>query len=742
MFFKYKKAEAAVLLLCLLLSLTPYGRVYAKSVEGTALTITTPVYFLVKEEAAGRWLGTKNYIHYINFDGVRFPAYCVESSKMSPVDGTEYFGIGAESMKYTDVTMSGLREILRNGYPYTTAICGYDFGTDTVKAQAATQAAVRMWLSYRKEQENAAYNVFGFWNPSPKKGQPMVKAGTAEGAAEVYAASIALFSLAKSGKSTTIAAAYDVSTVSLPSFEAGSEFVMELKVKLIGCEYATLSVDCPGAEIVSVSEGTEEAIANGASVRVRFPYSAAGRTVVVLASAYSTKANSSLRFYAEDTGHRQRLFVGRTDLYGVQVTAGSLTLPTPTPTPEIGPVQVSKKGYSTSSDANEEKEDGTELKGARLQILDSKRNVVFEWVTDGKAKELDAVLTAGETYILHEVEAPAGYLLAADQTFTVHEDGSLSRVVMEDKPTRVEISKKSALDGSLLKGAKLQIFDGNTLVYEWVTDGKPRSLVGKLTAGKTYRLHEAEAPKGYLLAEDVSFTVSKTDVVDKVEMVDRYTRVLISKISLVDGEELSGATLRLEDSTGAEIATWVTDGSETELATELIPGETYTLRETEAPEGYLKAEPVSFVYGVGEPKVTMMDAPTIVYTSKKDRQSGLPLAGAHLQILDEQGRLVEQWVSNENSHMTMAKLAAGRRYILHEQKAPEGYRKSEDVTFYAPEDEEPKEIVFYNAKLELPSPKTGDRISWYILYGVVTLLLALGSRKMKRRNNGDNGSAV
>lgn len=732
--YRHKPATAAMLILCLLLSVFSGGPVSAAQGTITAGTEKTPVYFLLKEEPAGRWLETYNYIHTIDINGTVFPAYCVESSKRSPANGTAYFPIEGSKMQYSETMMSGMREILRNGYPYTTCICGIDFGTDTVKAQAATQAAARMWASYRKEQEGANYNVFLFWNPEPKRGNALVKAGTAPGAQDVYNAAIALFRLAKSGKQTVIEAACEFSVVEFPKKPSSGDYLLEFQVGLTNCSYAQLAFGLNEAEIIEVSKGTADRIENGAKVTVRVPGTAAGSTMSVMARGYSTKTGQSLQFYAEQSGHMQRLFVGRTDVYDVTIREYNITVPEP-PEPPKGPVSISKTSFAgSSSGSKKEEEQQEELKGARLQILDMDRNVIFEWVTDGKAKELDAVLEAGETYILHEVSAPAGYTVAPDQTFTVHADGTLSKVVMEDRPTHVEISKKSALDGSMLKGATMQILDGQTVVAEWVTDGKVRSFVGKLVAGKSYTLREVEAPKGYIKAEDVTFTVSKNGAVDKVEMTDNYTRVLISKVSLVNGKELAGAQMTLEDSKGQVVADWVTDGTEKLIDAELIPGERYTLREVASPDGYHIAESVEFLYETGETKVVMKDAPTVLRTSKQDSETGLPLPGAQLQILDGSGNVVEEWVSNGTIHNTVAKLTAGESYVLHEVKAPDGYVRSEDVAFVVPEEEQEGEIIFYNAKMDPGVPGTGDGTGRYVFYGIVSFLAAINTGYFKRRS--------
>lgn len=72
-------------------------------------------------------------------------------------------------------------------------------------------------------------------------------------------------------------------------------------------------------------------------------------------------------------------------------------------------------------------EEGNPLAGAKLQILDPNGKLIDEWVSDGKAHEIE--LTDG-TYTLHEVEAPEGYDLAEDQEIPVK---------VEIKPTTANV---------------------------------------------------------------------------------------------------------------------------------------------------------------------------------------------------------------------------------------------------------------------------------------------------------------
>ena len=94
------------------------------------------------------------------------------------------------------------------------------------------------------------------------------------------------------------------------------------------------------------------------------------------------------------------------------------------------------KDDTTKVEINKTTEDGTALKGAVLQLLDKDGKEVDAWTTDGKAHTLTAKLTAGATYTLHEVSAPAGYCVAADQTIVVGTDGKLQSFSMTDLTTK------------------------------------------------------------------------------------------------------------------------------------------------------------------------------------------------------------------------------------------------------------------------------------------------------------------
>lgn len=161
--------------------------------------------------------------------------------------------------------------------------------------------------------------------------------------------------------------------------------------------------------------------------------------------------------------------------------------------------------------------DGKEVEGAALQITDEDGKVVEEWVS-AKEPHIIRELVAGKTYQMVETKPADGYVTAESITFTVEDTGEVQKVVMKDDVTKVEISKTD-ISGKELPGAKLTVLDKDGKAVESWTSGDKPHYMEMLPIGD-YTLHEESAPEGYLVAEDVKFTVADTGEIQKVVMKD------------------------------------------------------------------------------------------------------------------------------------------------------------------------------------------------------------------------------
>ena len=281
-----------------------------------------------------------------------------------------------------------------------------------------------------------------------------------------------------------------------------------------------------------------------------------------------------------------------------------------------------------------------------------------------------------------------------------------------------------------------------------------------------YVVHEIEAPTGYILSdESYSVTVCEYGETITIRTVNKPITVEVSKVD-VYGEELIGAEMQLENADGEIVDKWISDGAN-HVVTGLPAGD-YTLKEIEAPDGYVIAADIKFtvdVYGNvtvendettatsenGNPLIVMVDDTTKAQISKRDITTDKELPGATLQIIDENGNVIEEWISSNEAHFIEGKLIAGKEYTLRETIAPEGYEIANEIRFTVNADGSVTEVIMYDEHMPevkiSDTPYTGDSHSDFavfalILASVVIFLVLIISRKKKDDNEPEDHSAL
>ena len=237
-----------------------------------------------------------------------------------------------------------------------------------------------------------------------------------------------------------------------------------------------------------------------------------------------------------------------------------------------------------------------------------------------------------------------------------------------------------------------------------------------------YIVREIESPRGYILSDkEYAVSIAEDGEVIEITAENKPITVEISKRD-VYGNELVGAEMVLENADGETVDKWTSDGTN-HIVSKLGAGE-YVLKEIAAPDGYVIATDIKFnvdVYGNvtvenvdskavsdnGDPLITMVDDTTKVQISKQDITTGEELPGATLQIIDEDGNVVEERVSTNEPHMIEGKLIAGKKYTLKEIIAPEGYEIANEIKFTVNADGTVTEVVMYDELTpDLETPPT------------------------------------
>lgn len=199
-----------------------------------------------------------------------------------------------------------------------------------------------------------------------------------------------------------------------------------------------------------------------------------------------------------------------------------------------------------------------------------------------------------------------------------------------------------------------------------------------------YYLQEVKTLDGCVLDESKYIAeFEQSDYTTKIYIKDldiynKTTHYEFNKTDVTGDQEVEGATLTIKDEDGNVVDEWVSNKTVHSIEG-LVVGKTYTLSETVVADGYVKASDITFtVKNTSELEtITMKDK--VVTVSKQDA-GGNEVEGALLQVIDEDGNIVDEWISGDEEHKVNG-LEEGKTYTLHEDLSPIGYNVANDIEF-------------------------------------------------------------
>ena len=318
------------------------------------------------------------------------------------------------------------------------------------------------------------------------------------------------------------------------------------------------------------------------------------------------------------------------------------------------------------------------------------KNIVFELYSEelGKIGEYKLSengdlkvdnLAVGKYYFL-EKNQPGNYITNGEKIHFEIKPGKDNKIHgatldVANELTRISFVKEN-MDGKVIPGAKLSIINSKGEKVHTFTTKETPYLVEGLEKGE-YELIEEEAPEGYVRSKaKVKFTVTDTLKTEKIVMKNK--KVNIKKVD-AEGNPLAGAEFDIIDKTTGEKVDSFTSTEDGYDASNLKEENTYILRETKAPEGY--AIMADFEFTVSHEKENQeIVAKNKKVEIKKVDSEGKNLPGAKMQILDQNGKVVEEFITTEKTYIAK-NLKELEEYILREVEAPEGYEKAADVKF-------------------------------------------------------------
>ena len=398
------------------------------------------------------------------------------------------------------------------------------------------------------------------------------------------------------------------------------------------------------------------------------------------------------------------------------------------------------EGYVFTIKIHKVDEAGQPLQGAVFEVIRDRNQAVVGRLTTGPDGNASVGRLLRDNYTIREVTAPIGYdKLTEDIKISPDEfgsDKSVERRIENKKtppktPIEKEITfKKVDPNGKEIPGAELKIYSGDTVnleeapVADWTTVADTSKVV-KLAPG-IYTLREFDAPEGYQIVGDITFTVNADGsitiknkgaddtvlaagpvltITDKEDTSPKP--ITFSKVNL-GGNEIAGAQIKIykgDKAEGTAVESWTSTDQPKQL--NLEPG-IYTFHEEAAPTGYLKVTDITFQVkpngtvevtkvgekdSKGEDNRVVAQNSTLTVTDKDDDVArkitfskislgGVEIAGAQIKIYKgdkAEGTAVESWTSEAGKSKDLS-LAPGT-YTFHEEAAPTGYLKVTDITF-------------------------------------------------------------
>ena len=265
----------------------------------------------------------------------------------------------------------------------------------------------------------------------------------------------------------------------------------------------------------------------------------------------------------------------------------------------------------------------------------------------------------------------------------------------------------------------------------------------------TYYVSETEVPDGYILTtKSKSIVINGTETEPILVYFKNYkTNIQIAKID-ENKQRLSGARLQIiDENNNIVFGPWESKNNEDKVIEGVLGiNKIYYLEEISAPNGYSIKPKIKFQLDdngnviildgakqESEDKITLTNDKNTVKVKKTDVITNEVLSGAHLQLLDNEGKIIKLKKNSNNNHLlypdengdefwitdeeefTIEKIPSGT-YAIHEIHAPEGYKLNKtDVVFKVENDgtvtlnghvSQNKVVIYKNEKNSLTISKT------------------------------------
>ncbi|GHU37876.1 hypothetical protein FACS1894105_10770 [Clostridia bacterium] len=369
------------------------------------------------------------------------------------------------------------------------------------------------------------------------------------------------------------------------------------------------------------------------------------------------------------------------------------------------------------------------IAGAKFNVKLSGGEDLGEFTTGAQGTFTLPKIARG-TYIITQISAPTGYLLAGTAKTQYVNYVNTYAVDFENSPkSGLYIVKYDADTKAPLKDAKFRVEQDGALIGTYTTNADGAITIPNLEPD-WYTVSEYQAPQGYVLDDTPQSVQVTSEKLHKLTFEDKKLASLqIIKTDEYNGTPLSGAKFRVTTQAGQFVADVTTDVTGKVSVPNVTPG-WYVIAETKAPTGYIISESAKTV----EVKATVPTVVTVTNRAennleivKLDAYTRTPLSGATFKVEHSNGANVGMYITDSTGKILVGGLKEDT-YVISEVAAPDGYQL----------DSVPQIVVIEGGKLQsvefLDKPLSGIEIIKTDFYSHAPLF---GATFVVERDNGE-----
>ena len=352
------------------------------------------------------------------------------------------------------------------------------------------------------------------------------------------------------------------------------------------------------------------------------------------------------------------------------------------------------------------------LKGVEFKVYDESGNVVDTLITDENGEAVSKRLPINQKFKVKESRSLEDYVLNEEGKTVILTQDQITDITFtnELKKGQIRVIKVDKDNNEVkLKGVEFKVYDESGKVVDTlITDENGEAISKRLPINQKFKVKESKSLENYVLNEEIKTVTLTQDQITDITFTNELKkgRVKIIKVDMYNNEiKLKGVEFEVIDESGNVVDTLITDENGECVSKELRIDKKYQIKEKRTLEKYDLNEEVK--------TVTLTQNQITEITFENELKKGkikvikvdldnneVKLKGVEFEVLDEEGKVVDTLITDENGEAVSKELKVNQQYLLKEKRTLENYVLNEEIKTVTLKPAEITEITFENEKIK------------------------------------------